>query len=271
MSSSLINVLEFLAFLASNGKAYSTINVARSMLSTTLATIDGIQIGKHPLVTKLMDGIFNLNPPKPKYQSTWNVDVVLDYLKTIPDNENLNLSQISHKLVILLALTTLLRVSEIASIARQSITFFGDKVTFSLSEPRKAQHDGALHSLTLQKYLAEPKLCPVSCLGYYIYLTDAARNDTNSQLLLMATIRPFKPVTGSTVGRWIKCILTEAGVDPIFSAHSTRGAAASRAEKNGIPIDTILKTAHWAQESTFTKFYKRQTVDPLFENAVLGN
>jgi hypothetical protein len=54
----------------------------------------------------------------------------------------------------------------------------------------------------------------------------------------MATIRPFKPVTGSTaVGRWIKSILTEAGVDPIFSAHSTSGAAASRAEKNGIPID----------------------------------
>jgi hypothetical protein len=210
MSSSLINVLEFLAFSTSNGKAYSTINVARSMLSTTFPTIDGIQIRKHPLVTKLMDGIFNLNPPKPKYQSTWNVEVVLDYLKTIPDNENLNLSQISHKsqIVILLALTTLLRVSEIASIARQSITFFGDKVIFSLSKPRKAQHDGALHSLTLQKYLAEQKLCPVSCLGYYIYLTDVTRNDTNSQLLLMATIRPFKPVTGSTVGRWIKSILT---------------------------------------------------------------
>lgn len=81
------------------------------MLSTTLATVDGIQIGKHPLVTKLMDGIFNLNPQKPKYQSTWNVEIVLGYLKTIPDNENLNLSQISHNLVILLALTTLLRVS----------------------------------------------------------------------------------------------------------------------------------------------------------------
>ncbi|KZS10714.1 Uncharacterized protein APZ42_024733 [Daphnia magna] len=67
----------------------------------------------------------------------------------------------------------------------------------------------------------------------------------------MATIRPFKSVTGSTVGRWIKSILTEAGVDPTFSAHSTRGAAASRAEKNGIPIDTILKTAHWAQETNY--------------------
>ena len=31
---------------------------------------------------------------------------------------------------------------------------------------------------------------------------------------------------------------------------SARGAAASRAEKNGIPIDIILKTAHWIQEST---------------------
>jgi hypothetical protein len=51
------------------------------MLLTTLATVAGIQIGKHPFVTKLMYGIFNLNPPKTKYQSTWNVDIVLDYLK----------------------------------------------------------------------------------------------------------------------------------------------------------------------------------------------
>jgi hypothetical protein len=119
MSSSLNNILEFFTFLATNGKTYSTINVARSMLSSTLASVDGFQIGKHPLVTKLMDRIFNLNPPRPKYKSTWNVDLVLNYLRKIPENENLNLSQISHKLVTLLVLTTLLRVSEIASIDRQ--------------------------------------------------------------------------------------------------------------------------------------------------------
>ena len=89
------------------------------MLSSTLASVDGFQIGKHPLVTKLMDRIFNLNPPRQKYKSTWNVDLVLNYLRKIPENENLNLSQISHKLVTLLVLTTLLRVSEIASIDRQ--------------------------------------------------------------------------------------------------------------------------------------------------------
>ena len=75
-------------------------------------------------------------------------------------------------------------------------------------------------------------------------MTDVTRNEVNFQLLLIATVRPFKPVSGSTVGRWIKSIMKEAGVDPIFLAHSARGVAASRAEKNGITIDTILKTAH---------------------------
>ncbi|KAI9555929.1 hypothetical protein GHT06_018466 [Daphnia sinensis] len=210
----------------SSDLTFSTINVARLMLSSTLTAIDGFPIGKHPLVTKLMDGIFNLILPKPRYHSTCNVDIVLHYLKSLSENENLNLSQTSKKLAILLALTTLLRVSEIASIARLSINFVDDKVSFSLSKPRKAQHDGARHSFSLQKYLEEPKLCPVSCLGHYIYLTGTARNDSNSELLLMATVRPFKAVTGSIVGRWIKSILTEAGVDPIFSAHSARGAVA---------------------------------------------
>jgi len=57
-------------------------------------------------------------------------------------------------------------------------------------------------------------------------MTDVTRNEVNFQLLLIATVRPFKPVSGATVGRWIKSIMTEAGVDPIFSAHSARGAAA---------------------------------------------
>lgn len=40
--------------------------------------------------------------------------------------------------------------------------------------------------------------------------------------------KPHKLVSSSTVGRWIKDQLKEAGVDTtIFSAHLTRGAVAS--------------------------------------------
>ena len=71
--------------------------------------------------------------------------------------------------------------------------------------------------------------------------------------------KPNKPVTGSSIGRWIKSLLGKAGVDTsTFKAHSTRGAAASKAARSGVPVDTILKTAHWSNESTFTKFYFRE-------------
>jgi hypothetical protein len=45
----------------------------------------------------------------------------------------------------------------------------------------------------------------------------------------------------------------------VFSAHFTRGAAASKAASAGVSIQTILKQGHWANESTFVKFYRRDT------------
>ena len=65
-------------------------------------------------------------------------------------------------------------------------------------------------------------------------------------------------MSSSTIGRWIKDQLKEAGIDTsIFSAHSARGAAASKAMAQGIPIQSILNQGHWARESTFAKFYRR--------------
>ncbi|KAI9562463.1 hypothetical protein GHT06_009896 [Daphnia sinensis] len=52
--------------------------------------------------------------------------------------------------------------------------------------------------------------------------------------------------------------LKEASIDTTtFSAHSTRGAAASKAAASGIPIQAVLNQGHWFRESTFAKFYKR--------------
>ena len=43
----------------------------------------------------------------------------------------------------------------------------------------------------------------------------------------------------------------------VYSAHSVRGAAATKAVNNGVPIQSILNQGHWASESTFARFYKR--------------
>ena len=88
------------------------------MFSSTIDPIDGHPVGQHPLVIRLMKGIYLTNPPKAKYSSMWNVDSVLAYISSLCPNFDLNLSLLSKKLVLLLALTTLLRVSELASISK---------------------------------------------------------------------------------------------------------------------------------------------------------
>lgn len=261
MRSSLSNVLAFLSdsFLA--GKAFATLNCYRSMLSVTLLPIDGTEVGKHPAVTKLMKGIFNSNPPRAKYSGTWDVDLVLRYLVSLPENENLPLIQLSRKTAILLALVTLFRVSEIASIDLQSIVFSSDDMRLSLLKPRKAQKSGALVSKCISR-LQVNKICPVETTQAYINATKSLRKPPSSSLLV-SSIKPHKPIGGATVGHWIKKVMQDAGVDTsVFSAHSTRGAASSKAAAKGVPTDTILSTASWASESTFVKFYRREVQQP---------
>ena len=122
LSPSLNEVLIFLSSLADHGKAYRSINVYRSMLSATVDKIDGFNVGKHPLVTRLMKGIFSSNPPSAKYSGFWDINTVLVYLDSLGPNVSLNFKQLSLKLTILFAITSLCRVSELAAIEFSSIT-----------------------------------------------------------------------------------------------------------------------------------------------------
>ena len=70
-------VVEFLSAQFKLGFQYSTINTYRSALSATLPHIDGHPVGQHPLVYKLLQGIFNKRAPMPRYQNTWDVGVVV--------------------------------------------------------------------------------------------------------------------------------------------------------------------------------------------------
>ena len=75
---------------------------------------------------------------------------------------------------------------------------------------------------------------------------------------LVAVVKPHKPVSPTTVGRWIKEALKLAGIDTaIFKAHSTRSASTSKAAMAGIPTDTILKVADWSKTQTFQRYYNR--------------
>ncbi len=271
MSPPVTKVLEFLSWLVGKGKAYRTINLSRSMLSSTLGKIDGVDIGKHPLVVKLMKGAYNKKPPIPKYTGFWDVNLVINYIISLGPDEELSLSALSSKLAMLLALSSLCRVSELASIVRDSIVIDDEQAKFALSALRKSQRASSLQLISLKKLQPVSLACPVATLMHYISVSEPFRVGEKSRLLLLGLRPPRNSVCGSTVARWIKSLLSKAGVDTtVYSAHSTRGASASNAANLGVPTDAILSAGCWKSESTFTRFYRRSVASASVASALHG-
>jgi len=69
------------------GLEYNTIAGNRSALSAYHDLVEGTPVGKHPLVSSLLTGVYNKRFPQPKYTSTWDVKDVVNYLASIETNE----------------------------------------------------------------------------------------------------------------------------------------------------------------------------------------
>ena len=112
-------------------------------------------------------------------------------------------------------------------------------------------------------------MCTYRTLENYVERTLPVRTVEQTALLL-SSVKPCSPVGSSTVGRWIKNLLEQSGVDTsVFKAHSTRAASASKANQT-VRIDAALKHIGWSTKSTFRKFYDKPFVDiDSFQNAVL--
>ena len=101
------DILKFLTCLHSEGLGYSAINAAKSAISSFLSFINTCtQFGTHVLIKRFMKGIFELKPTLPKYNCTWDLDMVLNHLKVLSPLCDLSLLQLSKKLVMLFALCT---------------------------------------------------------------------------------------------------------------------------------------------------------------------
>ena len=76
----------------------NAINTVRSAISMTHEKVDGVPLGRHPAVSRLMRGIYNSRPPTPQYTVTWKVGSVTAQLKSWGLNGSLSLKNLSLKL-----------------------------------------------------------------------------------------------------------------------------------------------------------------------------
>ena len=112
--------LDFLSDLFSKGLKYRTINLFRSAVSMTHNPVESIPIGQHPLVSRLMRGVHNSRPPEPRYSATWDVSLVLNWIKGLGQNNELSLKDLSWKLALLMALVSANRTSELHALDLRS-------------------------------------------------------------------------------------------------------------------------------------------------------
>ncbi|XP_071165217.1 uncharacterized protein [Mytilus edulis] len=267
---SINTVLSFLSSLYDSGLSYSAINTAKSAISSICSVTSGIDIGKHKLVTRYMRGIFNARPSLPKYTETWDVNIVLDYLKTLPANEELTLLQLSQKLALLLMLLSAQRCQTVHLIKLNNITISNDNMKVFIVDLVKQSKPGKhIGPLEFNRH-DDNKLCVIVAMEEYLKRTSKLRGQEKS--LFISCVKPFKTVTKSTISRWIKHLLGKAGIDiKVYGTHSCRSASSSSAAAHGIPLNNILKTAGWSSAQTFYKFYFKPIQTQTLSDSLLEN
>ena len=104
-------------------------NTARTISSTIVKTENEIPFGELPLVCRFLKGVFNLRLDLPRYSTTWDVSVVLKYIKRLEALNQYDLKSLSYRLAILLCITTGQRDQTLFCVNIGLMMFKGDKVT----------------------------------------------------------------------------------------------------------------------------------------------
>ncbi|KAK2551172.1 hypothetical protein P5673_027932 [Acropora cervicornis] len=264
-------VLNFLADYFGEGLSSSTLNSYRSALSSTLCPRDGTTVGCDPLVSRLLKGIYNLRPPLPRYSSTWDVSVLTQYLGTLFPLNSLSLKQLTLKTVSLCALCSAGRSQTLGALSISNLVQHKESIQFIVTERLKTSRPGKPSVIVIFPSVpSKPHVCPMSTVSAYITRNCNLRNPTDFRLFI-SFVKPHRAVSPATISRWIKTVLSDAGIDiSIFKAHSVRGAATSAAYNKGVPVENILKLANWSNESTSRRFYLR-SAEPEITQTRLKN
>jgi len=159
----------------------------------------------------------------------------------------------------LLALTGARRSSELQKLDTQFMSFDGNVAVFGIPTLTKNQRPGdKAKEFRFSGFPSCPAICVVDTLRRYCARTTELRSGPK-QPLLLSFRKPHKPVTSSTIARWLLTVMADSGVDTDkYKAHSTRGASTSAARQKGAPVADILHAADWSRASTFQRFYCRE-------------
>ena len=217
-------VMEFLVSQYKKVLSYTAINTARSAISNFVRLTGNINIHENEIISRFMKGVFYEKPSLPRYSVTWDVCSVLQYLEEMDTSTILLLSG---KLCMLFLLLTGQRCQTLHLINIRYIEILEDEIIIRITDNMKQSRPGFhLKPITLHRYEMNDKICIVTTVKEYMAHTKHLRTGTK---LFISTVKPHNSVSKQTISRWIKLIMSKAGIPDIFKPHSTRAASVSQA------------------------------------------
>ena len=256
-------IAEFLRSQFELGISYHQLGCYRAALSAILPKVEGGTIAHHEVIVRVMQAAYRHNPPKVRYNSTWNVEPVIQAWNKA--NEPLSLCDLTVKTFTLVSFATMGRTADLRSLGSTGYsiarTTTGDLEHLALNRLRlpKQQKSGPLLPVIIKALGPDmADMCPVrACLAYMSRTANLRDNDTLE--LFISTRKPHKAIAPKTASRWLLRSMGMGDIDlTTFKAHSTCGAAASSKVKAGATISEIMSAGRWYSQSTLRKSYLRE-------------
>ena len=211
-----------------------------------------------PQSNKLFSGFTRLRPSMPRLPGiVWDINQVLNYIKTLPHNKDLTLMQLSAKTVFLLLICTTRRPADVMAIHTGFIFKDANRFVCQLQNLSKTYSltNTSVQNLEVVRFPQDPQICPYKALSWYLYRTKSLRRSCK---WLFVTTTDHTEAAPTTISHWVKNIMSEAGIDKkLYKPHSTRAASSSFLLSSDMPLDDILKKGCWLTPSVFKSHYAR--------------
>ena len=176
-------------------------------------------------------------------------------------NRTLSLKATSMMLVTLFALICPERISALASLDLRHCSVLPEGVSFKLTVPRKTGSLDKPAEAFFARFDQDRKLCPAECFRYYLKLSRNVRPVIPSSFpdkLFISFIRPHKPVTSTTLGRWLRIFMSAAGI------HRLTLCVVHLQQQRPMHL------SRWSSASTFRTFYYKPLFNLDFASRVLS-
>ena len=180
----------FLAELRASGLGYSSINTARSALSAAVCLEEGGSLGSHPLIVRIMKGVFKEAPSRPRYSETWDPNIVLEYVskRKIVD---LCLRDLSHNLATMLLLCSGQRCQTLAQLSADNVRIDENQCVFTITGILKTTRPGhSKNTLVLKPFKENKDICVVEHIREYMSRVDRIRESTTGSKTFFVSFKP---------------------------------------------------------------------------------